>query len=402
MWGNTRTTTVWAALFFMAVTPPATQAEPNAPSDFAAEVISYTPGTGLPRDIITDELFDDPNAALGRPTVDTTGDDWYIVPVETPVPVVPVYGPFRSFEVVTIGNGGQLTVRFDHPVKNDPHNPYGADFIVFGNFVHKTSGGGPWTNGNPNHTTIGNPLQSEPGVVSVSQDGQTWFTFNTGPFADVFPPTLGRTYDPNNPDPNLGAWNQWWGVPTDPTKPLDPNVTSLAGKTVAQAALAYDGSAGGTPFDIGVLGLDWIRYVRIQNGPNSLLTAEIDALADVAAVYTLTVTRINVGTGTVLFDPAPADANQPAYREGTHVMLTAVPAEKRSFVQWEIEDPNHPGDGNYVIVDSNASTTIAMDADRVVVARFKCGSDLGPLPPLMLVLMTFRFLSNGRTSRAMK
>jgi hypothetical protein len=44
----------------------------------------------------------------------------------------------------------------------------------------------------------------------------------------------------------------------------------------------YNGSAGGTGFDIGALGLDWIQYVRIVDDANSSATTEIDAIADVS------------------------------------------------------------------------------------------------------------------------
>ncbi len=52
------------------------------------------------------------------------------------------------------GFGGYMTFAFDTPIVNDPNNPYGIDFIVYGN-------------------GFGN---SEPGNVLVSQDGVTWYT----------------------------------------------------------------------------------------------------------------------------------------------------------------------------------------------------------------------------------
>jgi hypothetical protein len=255
----------------------------NPPSPFAVEVVEYVPGTGVGSDWISGDPYDNPATALGRPTVDTTGDDWFI-PVDEPVPVVPVYPPFRAFEVVTIGYDGYLVLAFDHAVRNDPDNPYGLDFIIFGCASLTLSDNEFWTNDNPNDVIIdGTNLFSEPGLVSVSQDGLTWYTYAEGPYADDFAPTLGRLYDPNNPDPSLGEWNEWWGAPTDPTLPLDPdiNVDALAGLTVAQAAQLYDGSAGGTAFDIGVFGLDWIQYVRIENADLGG-TPEIDAVVDVA------------------------------------------------------------------------------------------------------------------------
>jgi len=255
-------------------------------SSFATDVVEYVEGTGLTRDFISGVLFNDPDCALGRPTVDTSGDGWYI-PIGDPVPVVPVSPPFRAYELVTVGKGGHLILQFDHPVLDDPQNPYGIDLTVFGNAAQATGGGQGWTNGDPNLTLVGGGGIAEPGTVSVSQDGQTWYAFTDGPFADDFAATLGRVYDEDNPDKSIGQWNDWWGCPTNPTYPLDPALRwdSFGGMTVAEVAQAYDVSAGGTGFDLAWLGepgLDWIQYVRIESPPSGG-TAEVDAISDVAA-----------------------------------------------------------------------------------------------------------------------
>ena len=250
------------------------------PNDFAIEVIDYDEGTGADMDWIDGSAFDDPNNALGRPTIDTTGDNWNI-PVHTNVPLVSVYPAFRSFELVTIGNGGQLIVKFNHPVRDDEQNQYGIDFIVFGNA--QQNAGQYWTNGDPGDFVVsGSGLIAEAGVVSVSQDGVNWYHYDNGPYADTFAPTLGRIYDTNNPDTSIGAWNQWWGEPTEPTRPLDPSLTSqdLVGMTITEVAQVYGCSAGGGGFDLAESGMDWIEYVWIQG--NDEVTPEIDAVADVA------------------------------------------------------------------------------------------------------------------------
>lgn len=248
---------------------------------YASEVVEYVQGIGVGVDIVTGEPFNDPASALGRPTVDTTGDG-FSVPLDEPVPLVPVNAAFRAFELVSIGQGGSLTLKFNHPVEDDPCNPHGVDFIVFGNAFQTVGGGQPWQNGDPNSTFVSRNLFSEPAPVSVSQDGLEWFTFDVGPSADSFAPTLGRLYDPKNHDRSLGDWNEWWGAPTDPTVPLDPTwaPADLMGRTVAEAALLYGGSAGGTGFDLAALGLEWIQYVRIENDRS--FVPEIDAVADVA------------------------------------------------------------------------------------------------------------------------
>ena len=277
--------TRWAAavaLLFAAA--PAVAGDPYDDSDFATEVVEYIEGTGVGSDWLSGDPFTDATTAVGRPTVDTTGDGWYIPPGD-PVPVVPVYPAFRSFELVTVGTGGHLILGFDHPVLDHPRNPYGLDLVVFGNSFQVIGGEGAWTNGDPEDTVMGGGGFAEPGTVSVSQDGLIWYTFQEGPFADDFGPTLGRVYDPEAPDESLGEWNQWWGQPTDPTIPLDPwwDWSTFVGHTVADMAEAYDGSAGGTGFDLAWLDvpdLEWIRYVRIES-PASGGTTEVDAVSDV-------------------------------------------------------------------------------------------------------------------------
>lgn len=253
------------------------------PNDFATEIIEYIQGAGVGVDFITGKRFNDPNSALGRPTVDTNGDGW-VLPEDTPCPVVPVCTAYRSYELVTIGNGGRLTVKFNRPVLNNENNPYGIDFIVFGNALHGTTT--LWTYENPGDTYIYeyDIIAADPGIVSVSQDGEIWYTFTEGPFADDFAATLGRIYNPSDPDLNLGAWNLWWGRPTNPTLPLNPllSLQGFGGISLADMCGIYGNSAGGTGFDIGLLELNWIQYVRIEDSddPNNGLT-EIDAISDV-------------------------------------------------------------------------------------------------------------------------
>jgi len=246
--------------------------------------VYYVEGTGIPQDPITYDDYNNPCTAAGPPTVDTTGDNNPngAGSAANPVPVVPVYPPFRAFEIVTVGQGGHLILAFDHPVLDDPLNPCGIDFILFGNAAQNIDWHSYWANGDPADTIVSGSLVHEPAVVSVSQDGVTWYPFSDGPYADDFAPTLGRVFDPSNPEPSLPG-NQWWSAPTDPTYPLDPNLTAadFDGWTLEQVVRKYGYSAGGTGFDISVLGLSWIQYVRIDNPVDSGVTPEIDAAVDV-------------------------------------------------------------------------------------------------------------------------
>ncbi len=278
-------------------------------NDFATAWIVYEPN-GMINDWLTGDPFNDPEAALGRPTVDTSGDDWFI-PMDMNAPVVPVYPPFRAYELVYLGEGGTITLSFTHPVRDDVENPYGIDFIVFGNPYQIAGANQSWTNGNPRFVSVGPSGGNEPGIVSVSQDGETWYSFTNdpnfmsddpgfikrpgdvedNPFRDGFAPTLGRVHDPCYADVSLGDWNHWWAEPTNPTLPLDPSLSyaSFDGMSVARIAETYGDSAGGIGFDLAHLdlpvdpdtGLKWFRYIRIDDAPGAG-SPEIDAVADVS------------------------------------------------------------------------------------------------------------------------
>ena len=280
-------------------------------NDFAIDVNQYNPGDAgsIPNDDRTGLPFSDPHTALGRPSIDTVGDG-AAAPYNSTVPVVPVFPVWRSYEAVSIGWVGHLTLKFNQPVRDDENNPFGYDFIVFGNSFQKIGGEQDWLSGNPaNVTSLFRDVTREPGVVSLSQDGIKWFTFTAdanfvegtiekfddpnflgdatfsdSTYADDFAPTLGRVYDP--------CLSTWWGEPTNPTLPLDPNTTKnmFQGKTVAEICLIYGDSAGGTAFDVSRFNLPvdsngrkWFIYVRIDNPRSYGATPEIDAVSDISA-----------------------------------------------------------------------------------------------------------------------
>ena len=259
-------------------------------NDFASEVVNYVQGSGVGYDPFDFNYYNNPQMALGRPTLETTGDSPSTKAI--PMPVVPVYPPFRAFEVVTIGNGGKLVLRFNHRVEDDENNPYGIDFIVFGNARWHIGSGGYWgPQSNPETVTVDSVFFREPGIVSVSQDGNNWYKFTTGPYADDFAPTASYKWD---------DVNNVWSDELDPTRPIDPNLNpaSFTGKSVAEVINIYNGSAGGTGFDLKWLapndyqaltvdpntGQRWIQYIKIEDDPNggTTVTTEVDAVADVS------------------------------------------------------------------------------------------------------------------------
>jgi hypothetical protein len=224
------------------------------PSNFATNVVNYVPGSGTAGNT-------NANAALGSPTRYTG------VQFGFPGNVNPFNPSFDPDETVTVGRGGSLVLAFDHHVENDAANPYGIDLLVFGNSFF-------W---DPvNFTTRADAIQSEGGLIEVSQDGVTWHAVN-GVEADGLFPTLGYSdlTDPFDPAPGH--------VLTDFTRPIDPNF-DWHGKDFSQIMAGYGSSGGGAGVDIGALGLQWIQYVRISNAAGANGTPEIDAISDVSVV----------------------------------------------------------------------------------------------------------------------
>lgn len=223
-------------------------------SPFAAEVVSFASGTGAAAG------FANPAATLGSPER-FTGE------VFLPGAVTPFQPAFRPDEIVSLGVGGSLVVRFDHDVTDDPRNPFGIDLLVFGNSFFTDAGSG---------AGVVAGLAAEGGRILVSADGVQW-TPVRGLDADGLYPTLGYL----DATPYSTVPGQ---VPSDFLRPVDPSITmsDLVGVDYDTLLAAYDGSGGGTGIDIGALGLTSIRYVRIDGPSLSGFSPEIDAFADVA------------------------------------------------------------------------------------------------------------------------
>src|SRR2546426_4881435 len=136
-------------------------------AQYADAVVSYTAGSGV------SPGYTDPTRALGSPTT--------FIGYQNADPFNP---PYRSIDLVSVGEGGSLTVQFVAPVLNSPSHPFGLDFIIFGNsgFVITNgdySGGG---------ITDGSLFANNTGAtrVSVSADNVTYYTLN---------PALARVVD---------------------------------------------------------------------------------------------------------------------------------------------------------------------------------------------------------------
>lgn len=273
-----------------------------AESPFGVEVIGCETGATHP-------WFSNPENVLGAParfvnlysgSMGGVSSDSYGGVVN---PVVPAYAYGLHLSLISEDdeNPGYVTIAFDHDVEDDPDNPFGVDFIVFGNSgCTKSTQTGMTALDDPANCTLSGGGFPEYALVEVAQNSNgPWYTSDTWKTADNFAPTLGHRYDPDNANTNLYEGNLWWGEETDATFPVDPSVdfSDCAGLTLAELCQRYNGSAGGTGYDLAEVdglpvnakGRKWFRYVRISSaeaendeGDYGFTEPEVDAVSDVA------------------------------------------------------------------------------------------------------------------------
>lgn len=174
--------------------------------------------------------------------------------------------PWEVDHVLSIGNGGSLTVRFDEPVEDDPMNPFGIDLLIFGNAGFFAEG----PTYDAQHTSPAGLFGADGGRVEVSEDGT------------VFVEVLGAIAD------GLFSTQPWLDAgattPADFTRPVNPALTvaSFDGLTIEDALKLYAGSGGGAGIDLAGTGLSRIFCVRVSH--EGAGNVEIDAFADVTPI----------------------------------------------------------------------------------------------------------------------
>lgn len=264
-------------------------------SDFATQVISSS-------GVYTTSPYNDPSAVLGRPALRFTNTwlgDYSVHRVKLVEPPYNI-GPAGDKLITEISSGGQITVKLGRKVYDDPHNPYGIDFIVYGNSFF-TGGAVNGDSANLNSLSIsGATPYGHPSIVSVSQDGQNWYHYGV---QNALYPDNAYRWDPANAS--------WTDEQLNPTKPVNPAVaaTSFSGLSDANALNEFAGAAGGTGYDLKESGLPWIQYVRLEPGAGTYTV--IDAVAAVrpaVAGDALCIGPANLSAGlTNLFFQDPAN-----------------------------------------------------------------------------------------------
>lgn len=281
-------------------------------ADWATEVVDYS-------NLDLNYPYEDPNAALSRPTTLILDQGFYpqtpgsIFHCSMVYPAYNVAPENDSRLVVTVLQGGYITVKFDSLVYDDPQNWDGKDFVVFGNAGFTGIGYVfPSTNMELYKIGSGDGGTWEDAAVSVSQDGENFYALSPG--ADNFAPT------------QMSAWD-WventWSNDLDYTKPVPDGLvrTDFANLYVAGAVDLYKGSAGGTAYDISSLplqidamGRKWIQYVKFACPSDALECAEIDAVTRVSHK----IDASSIGAAKSLLDGSHVILNDVVVTAGTH------------------------------------------------------------------------------------
>lgn len=189
---------------------------------YADAVIGYNSGTGF------SSGYTDPSTALGEPS--------RVTPGAFGGPVTPFDPAYLSGQMVSVGAGGFLTLQFNTAIQNRAGNPFGIDFIVFGNsFFNVTNEYDEFFNIIGTARTDGLVVGNNTGAtrVSVSQDGVTYYQLNL---------SLAPTVDGLHPTDGSGDFQ----------KAVNPALTeaNFNGLDLAGVRALYAGSGGGTGFDI--------------------------------------------------------------------------------------------------------------------------------------------------------
>jgi hypothetical protein len=229
---------------------------PSSFAQFADAVVDYVPGAGVT------SSYTNPAAALGQPSRSTPGNFGG--------PVDPFSPAWQGTQLVELGAGGTLTLRFKSPIQPDRSHAFGCDFVVFGSTGFTITNGDYTGDGVTDGSLFGNFTgQSR---VSVSADGTNFFVLN---------PALAPTLDSLFPTDGTG----------DFFRPVNPALVggSFAGLGLPGIRALYAGSAGGAGFSLGwaqdgaghpvILGP--VQFVRLDVLSGR---AEIDGLAIVAPV----------------------------------------------------------------------------------------------------------------------
>jgi hypothetical protein len=225
-------------------------------ANVASQVVSYDHGG------IASNGFQNANAALGalNPIAD---------PVFGNTILSPFNPPYRSDDIVIVGDGGQLTLKLTAPVAASASGPEVGVFVNNGlidiDYPH-----------GQNQTPAGffsNPPQA---IVSVSANGTNFVPISASPI----------TFDgPSNYYADLGAdpsnTSTAGSVVADMSKPFTGHLNDFSGLDWNATKALLNGSAGGTWLDFTATGLSSVQYVRFEVPTGAAYRMVVDAISAV-------------------------------------------------------------------------------------------------------------------------
>jgi hypothetical protein len=206
-------------------------------TEFASQVVSYTPGAAS----TTDPTFVDPSAALGAPS-GITG-----VLAGFPNVLSPFSPAFDVGQIVVIGEGGELTLKFPSPISTAPGLAIGV--ISNSGLIDNNYPSGQATNP---ATNFGGGSAD----VSVSQDGKTFVSLGEKEFLN-----------PANFYLNAGPYDTT--APTSPQladfgKAFAGDLNAFNNEDDAQVVSTLNGSGGGTWLDLSASGLSQVNFIEFS------------------------------------------------------------------------------------------------------------------------------------------
>lgn len=244
---------VVAAGLFCLLTPQRSRAQ------YAAQVISYNQGTNPSTGFTTS------SAALGEPER-FTGESVF------PGVVSPFNPPFRSNEIVSIGEGGQITLRLSNYAI-----PQGAGALEIGVFESVGIADTNYPNGQ-----AGSPATAfgpDKAFVEVSADGIGWISLGNILF-DVPANAYTDLSDPYSSSPGTAL--------SDFQQPFTGNLLSFSGLPYSHPSNfdmldLLNGSGGGAWLDLSGTGLPQVGYIRFSvpddGNPSISQNFELDAVS---------------------------------------------------------------------------------------------------------------------------
>ncbi len=297
--------------------------DPNDPGTIAFDLHKHAPITPTAADTNTTYAvqvissqgpfgpspYDDPNSTLGAPATrvyESASMPATRVKINEAAYNYSVINGVTNKLITTFNTGSSMIVKFDHPITDNPANPYGIDFEVFGNTFYNANGFGDAAN--MNNINLGTGAFAEPTKVSVSpgytgapgqdpNDPTTWqwYRYDNGPYADSVFPTEAYQWDRTNA--------VWTDELMDFTKPVNPVLTnrfSAGGLSAADGVDLYNRSGGGTGFDLKQSGFASIQYLKVE-GLSGFSGGEVDAISIVRPMTigdTLSVAPANIANNT--------------------------------------------------------------------------------------------------------